>query len=107
MNATLKFGINTHELMPNGEVLFLIRQKLMKRIVGFKKKMDGFVPKHCTIRFELASRTQYFERSDCIIFAHQIAEMFGTKVRWHNEVLIPIYGTRPNLIIHVTLTDEG
>ena len=107
MNVTLKFGINTNDQMLNGEVLFLIRQKLMKLIVGFKKKTGNFVPKSCTVRFELASRRQYFERSDYILFAHQIAEMFGTKVRWHNEVLIPIYGTRPNLIIHVTLTDEG
>ena len=43
MNVTLKFGINTHELMPNGEVLFLIRQKLMKRVVSFKKKTGDFV----------------------------------------------------------------
>ena len=107
MNATLKFGINTHELMPNGEVLFLIRQKLMKRVVSFKKKTGDFVPRSCTVRFELASIRQYFERSDYIIFAHEIAKTFGTHCRWHNEVLLPIYGTRPNLIIHVTLTDEG
>lgn len=107
MNATLKLTLSVNEAMPNGEVLFIIRQKLMKRMATFKKNTDNFIPKSCTVRFELAGRNQFFEKSDYILFAHDIAKMFGTECRWHTEVLIPVIGAKHNLIIYITLTDEG
>lgn len=107
MGATFKLLIKTDEQMPNGEVLFLIRQKLLKRMPKLKKQLGNYVPKSCTVCFELGSKKQYFEKSDYLLFAHQIAKMFGTECRWHTETLIPVFGVRPNLIIHITLTDEG
>lgn len=107
MGATFKLLIKTDEQMPNGEVLFLIRQKLLKRMPKLKKQLGNYVPKSCTVCFELGSKKQYFEKSDYLLFAHQIAQAFGVECRWHEQKLIPIYGLRSNLIIYVTLTNEG